>query len=709
VSIGEAARLLAEEQAALRRMAALVARGACPSEMFEAACAEIGGLLHADGAALIRCELDGTATLLGLWNADGGYSAHGSRYDVAADPLTKLIADTRRPGRIDDYAGVPGPFAEIAHSLGWRSSVGAQIVVDGRTWGLVGACSQTVGGLPPDTEDRLSQFAQFVAAAVADTQGREEIARLAEEQASLHRVAALVASGAPPTEVFAAVAQEVARVMRLPIVAIGRYEDGDVTVVAEWSDRSHAFRTGTRWRVPTGSMTATVRATGRPARVDDLSGLPLERTKPHRASGITSTVGAPISVNGRVWGVMAAALSDSAPADLEDRLSGFTELVATAIANSAARSDLERLAEEQAALRRVATLVAEDAAPPDVFEAVCIEVGRLIAADGAALIRYEPDETMTRLGRWTVDTGYVPMWTEGPVALGPTGQVVRDTGRPSRLDLATLPGAPAAEIRALGMRSLISVPVVGGRIWGMVAVMSKSADALPADTEARVAQFTELAGTAIANAESRAELAASRARVVTTADATRRRIERDLHDGAQQQLVSLALGLRTAQAALPIELHDVHAQVGRIVDGLAGVMSELREIAQGIHPGILAQDGLASALRALGRRSPVPVELDVRTPAEMPERIEVAAYYVVAEALANAAKHSAASVVRVAVATRGRNLSIRVEDDGRGGADPALGSGLVGLRDRAEALGGVMALRSPPGVGTTVEIELPLD
>jgi signal transduction histidine kinase len=196
---------------------------------------------------------------------------------------------------------------------------------------------------------------------------------------------------------------------------------------------------------------------------------------------------------------------------------------------------------------------------------------------------------------------------------------------------------------------------------------------------------------------------------VATADATRRRIERDLHDGAQQQLVALALELRAAQAAVPPELGGHRAELSRVVDGLTGVLEGLREIALGIHPAILAEGGLGVALKTLARRSPVPVELDVQAEARLPEPIEVAAYYVVSEALTNAAKYARASVVRVAVEAGGRLLWIAVRDDGVGGADPARGSGLLGLKDRAEAIGGTLSLQSPRGKGTTLIAELPLD
>jgi signal transduction histidine kinase len=239
-------------------------------------------------------------------------------------------------------------------------------------------------------------------------------------------------------------------------------------------------------------------------------------------------------------------------------------------------------------------------------------------------------------------------------------------------------------------------------------VVSTEPDRLPAGSELAVAEFTELLATAIANAQTRAELTASRARVVATADETRRRIERDLHDGAQQRLVSLALKLREVQSAVPPELDAVSAQLDRVAVGLASAVDELREFARGIHPAILAEGGLGPALRALARRSEVPVELDVRTTRRPPMPMEVAAYYVVSEALTNAAKHADASVVAVDIEEAEGGLSISVRDDGVGGADFARGSGLVGLKDRVEALGGWVSVESPRGAGTSIQVELPL-
>jgi signal transduction histidine kinase len=209
--------------------------------------------------------------------------------------------------------------------------------------------------------------------------------------------------------------------------------------------------------------------------------------------------------------------------------------------------------------------------------------------------------------------------------------------------------------------------------------------------------------------QSREELAASRARVVAAGDQARRRIERDLHDGTQQRLVSLILDLRAAEAAAPPELAELRGQLARVADGLTGALDELRELSRGIHPAILSEGGLPPALKALARRSALPVELEVDVAARLPEPVEVAAYYVVSEALANAAKHANASVAHVQAQARDGRLHLSVRDDGVGGAAPGLGSGLVGLADRVEALNGSIRIDSPAGQGTSLQVDLPVD
>jgi signal transduction histidine kinase len=559
----------------------------------------------------------------------------------------------------------------------------------------------------------MGSSAETGSAGPAASPPETRLLRLAEEQAALRQIATLVASGAPPAEVFSAVTRVVSEVMHLPMIGVYRYDsDGLATVIATWSDRPHVLHPGTRWPLDGRSMIAQVLRTGRPARIEDYTDLPGPLAAGARESGLGATAGAPIIVDGSVWGAMGASSPDGPlPEQIEDRLADFTELMAAAIANTESREQLARLADEQSALRRVATLVAERAPPTAVFEAVVEEVARLVPTDAAALSRYEADGTITAIGGWSTSGGYSPIGTRHPIDASTVAAQVLETGRPARRDsYLDVSGSIAEAIQELGWRASVGAPlVVDGRLWGVLVVGSTTDLPLPPVTERRLAEFAPLVATAIANAESRAELNASRARIVATADATRRRIERDLHDGAQQRLVSLALELRAAEQAVPAELPEHRATLAQAAEGLTSVLNELREIARGIHPAILAEGGLGPALKTLARRSAVPVELDLPSELELPEAIEVTTYYIVSEAMTNAAKHAHASVVHVTVEAREHLLRVTVRDDGRGGADPGGGSGLVGLKDRAEAMGGTLSLRSPVDAGTSLQVDLPLD
>jgi signal transduction histidine kinase len=535
--------------------------------------------------------------------------------------------------------------------------------------------------------------------------------RFTGEQAALRRVATLVARGTPPAEVFAAVTEETAGLLGADHTMMARYDPDDtIWVVGTWSRTGAAYPLGARARLGGRNVPTQVFQTGRPARINDHRDASGPVADEVREFGFRAAVGVPVGVEGEIWGVMiAASCVGPLPAGTEAQLAGFTELAATAIASAQARVELRGFAEEQAALRRVAVLVAQGASPEEVFAAVTREAGRLLDVDRATMARYGPDGTQTVLAAWDRARPTIPVGTQWGLGGRNIQTMVFQTRQPARIDDYAGASGPVAEaVREFGLRAAVGVPVsVGGQLWGVMVVASR-AGPLPAGTEARLAGFTELAATAIANAEAQAALTASRARIVAAADATRRRIERNLHDGAQQHLVSLALDLRAAEAALPSGTGAVTQQLDRVAAGLDGVLEDLREIASGLHPVILAENGLLPALTALARRSAVPVDLDIQVEERLPEQVEIAAYYTVAEALANVAKHAHASVVDVQVIEAEGVLHVHVRDDGRGGADFSNGSGLVGLKDRAEALGGQLRLDSPPGEGTALEITLPL-
>jgi signal transduction histidine kinase len=703
---------LAEEQAALRRVATLVAQGAPPTEVFEAVSTEVAQLVPADGSALTRFEPDGTVTAVGGWSSGGGYVYVGKTYALEGT-VSGLVFDSGRPERVDSYADAPGTAAVAAREMGWRSSVGAPITLGGRLWGVLAVISTSDRPLPADTERRLTQFTELVATAIANAQGHEELAVLAEEQSALRRVATLVAEGALPDDVFAAVGTEVARTLGVPVALLFRYDtDGMASILATSGDEFGAV--GTRLPIPSRSIVSTVYETGRAARIDDWERLSGPEADFARERGLRWGVGVPIVVDGALWGVMATASreGESRAREIEPRLTKFTELLATAIANTEGREALRVRSEEQAALHRIATLVARGVPSPEVLAAVAKEVRRVLDADWAAVHRLDSNGTATILSFDGNMSPEIPVGTSEK--LDPQSLVARilRTGRSARVEnYESVSGDWAAIARELGVRSAVGAPIiVEGRPWGvMVATWSREGAVPVIDVEDRLANFTELVATAIANAESRAELDASRARIVTTADATRRRIERDLHDGAQQQLLSLALEVRAAQAGVPRELVEHRADLDHVAERLTDVLDGLREIALGLHPAILAEGGLGPALKILAHRSPVAVELEVALAGRLPEQVEVAAYYVVSEALTNAAKHARATLVRVSVDIREGVLQVLVNDDGIGGAAPLEGSGLLGLKDRAEALGGTVCVVSPPGEGTSLTAKLPLE
>ena len=628
-------------------------------------------------------------------------------YAEGTEPLDEL--KRIQPGAPDSRLEVPGVGWCAVAAAGLPYPAGATLVLARRD-GLTREETALLGGMA-----RVTAMTMTMLRLLDHERGaREEVERLAREQAALRRVATLVAKAVSPQEIFCAVAEELGKLCGADIALMLRYEAGDAgTVVGGWS-RSEMpdCVIGTRFKVEGAGVVVSVLRTGQPTHGTVFAGPPGSAAEWLRQAGMQAGSGSPIVVDGRLWGVVITA--STRPRGLrpeaERRMPAFTELVATAIANAQARVELRAIADEQAALRRVATLVARGVPSGAVFDAVTEEIGRLLPADVTLLCRYDPDGYLARVGEWSRAPDPIPRISRARLGGRNVASLVFETGRPARIDdFSDDTGPFALAWRSAGLRSAVGTPIsVAGRLWGVVVVTSMSAEPLPADTEARLSGFTELVATAIANADANAELKASRARIVATADQTRRRIERDLHDGAQQRLVTLALQVRAAQAKVPPQLDELTADLDRVAAGLSSALDELREIARGIHPGILAKGGLAPALNALARRSPVRVTLDMRLRERLPEHVEVTAYYVISEALTNVAKHAAASAVHVRVGTADGVLRLDVRDDGVGGADLARGSGLIGLRDRVEATGGTFRLESRRGEGTRLLIELPV-
>ena len=371
---------------------------------------------------------------------------------------------------------------------------------------------------------------------------------------------------------------------------------------------------------------------------------------------------------------------------------------------------LQALLAEQAALRRVATMVAASTPAPALFGRVCAELGELLAVKSTDMIRYEDAGGATVVGVWTGnDTPSFPVGERIPVEGETVTAKLYRSGRPQRVDdYDAVEGELAARLREFGIHSVVGAPIyVAGHLWGALMVSSEQANAFPAGTEARIGSFAELVTAALANVDAREQLAASRARIVEAADAARRRIERDLHDGAQQRLVSLALSLRLLESSLEPDSAAAHELAAARAE-LDEALEELRELARGIHPGILTDRGLEAALAALAGRSTVPVELDLDSCEKLPLSVQTTAYFVVAEALTNASKHANSDRIEVRVAGGHAHTVVEVRDDGAGGVDSARGSGLSGLADRVSALGGTLEIESPVGVGTTIRARIPV-
>ncbi|WP_051324371.1 sensor histidine kinase [Candidatus Solirubrobacter pratensis] len=702
-------RGLADRQAALRRVATLVAEGAPAAELFAAVTQEIVRVLGVPTVSLLRYDPDGAGTVVASLNSPE--FPVGSRWPLDGPSLSATILETGRPARIDDYAKLPGTLAAAVRQTGLRSGAGVPIVVDAKAWGAL--CVGARGNDPPpaDVEARLSEFTELVGIAVSNAESRERRRRLADQQAALRRVATLAAEGAAPDELLAAVAEEVARILDVTSVTVVRYEPGrEWVVVASLDDPDLPVGSRRPLDAPPGCF-AAVFETGHPAQLE-------------------SGAAVPIVVDGDVWGAVAVTrrrrrealpvfagsytgrivLSTASTQDIEARLAAFTEIAAAALSKAQANDDLRRLAEEQAALRRVATLVARTVPPEDIFAAVADEVARILGLPRIEMVRYEDDGTATVVAasgdppfpvgsRWALD---------GPSVMA----LVRRTGRPGRIDDYGELGGTIAEItRGAGFRSAIGAPmIVGGRTWGAIIALSALPEPIPEHSAVRLSQFTELVATAVSNATARAELVASRARIVAAGDDARRRFERDLHDGTQQRLIALRLDLQRIRAAIAEDPQAAQAGLGEAERDLESVLEEVRKVSRGLHPAQLSRGGLRPSLKALAGKSPISVDVDVEIEERPPAPVETGVYYVVSEALTNAIKHSRASAISVTVARDEARVRATVADDGVGGAvaGTGAGTGLTGLSDRVAALGGRISVESPPGRGTRISVELPI-
>jgi signal transduction histidine kinase len=713
---------LADEQAALRRVATLIARESSPQDVFAKVAEEVGLLLGAEVAHIQRYEPDGGATVVGSWaTADDpglveqqrtGSCRLGTRSELDGNSVTASVYRTERAARFDDYQHAAGSIAADARRLGIRSAAGGPIVAEARLWGAIVAATTRAEPLPADAESRIAQFTELVATAISNQEARGAVRRLAEEQAALRRVATLVAKESAPAELFAKVAQEAANVIGDVDCALLRDEgDGTASVVAAWgAGISARLAVGTRLPADGDGVTATVLRGGRPLRIDDYSAAASTVAEGAREHEIHSAVGCPIVVRGGVWGAIVVARFDAEPCppETESRIAQFADLVATTIANAETHAEVERLAEEQAGLRRVAMLVAEGAPATAVFDAVAAGMEQVLGADGVTLCRYEPDDEVTVVARSASDPRRVPPGTRVSHRGENVTSLVRYSSRSARLEhRGGKPGAITEAVRNLGVRASVGAPiVVDGRLWGVAIANWRGEQSPPADTEERMVKFAELIDTAVANADSRDQLTASRARLVTEADEARRRVVRDLHDGAQQRLVHTIVTLKLAQQAFHENDDKAESLITEALEHAQRGNGELRELAHGILPAVLTQGGLRAGVDTIVARLDLPVDVDI--PAErFPAEIEASAYFIVAEALTNVVKHAHARHAEVKASAEDGMLRVEVRDDGIGAADPS-GHGLVGLADRVTALGGRLKVSSPAGSGTLLAATLPI-
>jgi signal transduction histidine kinase len=698
------------EPAALRAAARLVAEGASPRVVLETAARHVADAVGADFVEILRLDRRDHTAVFAAWSARNAKIIDLDHWLLDDDHLAQEVMRTQKPVRRD----LPHDARDgdsTGRGLGITSSVGVAISLAGKVWGAM--LVHSVGAsLPSDTAERLSSFDALIGSALTNSRIQADMEQLIAEQAALLRVAELVARESEASDVFHAVAEQLGRVTHVSGAQVLRFDDGEMaTSVGNWGPVDSGIRVGTRLSTRGNSVTGQVRATGLPARVEDYSSVEGQLGALQRGVGMRSAVGAPIRAGGRLWGVLVvgSVAEEPLPAETEERMAKFADLVGVALSNLDARNSQEVLADEQEALRRVATVVARE--EWDVtFPTIVRELALILRAQGSVIIRYENDQLATVVAAWGEPEELVSYVGKTQNFRGDNpGDFVYRTHRPARqVFFEGAVGEYAQNALRMGLTESLAGPVfVENRLWGAIVVVTTGPGMMPPETEGRIGQFAELVATAIGNMKSRLELIESRARIVQTADQTRRRFERDLHDGIQQRLVSISMDLRTVEHQLPAD-DESRSRVSLIADDLVAALDGLRELSRGIHPAILSEGGLVPAARSLARRSTIPVTLNLPQPARHPDSVEVAAYYVMSEALANTAKYARASTAHISITPSGDELIVIVTDDGIGGADVTKGSGLIGLEDRVEAVGGSFTVQSPPMGGTTITARLPL-
>ena len=662
---------LADRQAALRRVAELAAHDAPAKDVLHTVAREASVFAGVEFGMVLRYEgTDGANQIVAVDGAPDNFVV-GMRAPGTGDSAVQRVWRTGRAARIEDLGALDGLWPSMASERGLRTSTGVPIIIRGALWGAL----IVVGGehgLPAMMETELTRFAELAGTAVLASDARQELVALAQEQAALRRVAELAAHGAPAGEVLDAVTLETSTLAGVDFTTLLRYEPDGSTVMVALHGAPEGITVGMRAPGTGDGAVQQVWRTGRAARIDDLASVAGVWPQLAHTNGFTASVAVPISIHGTLWGVLVTLRRHEAFASaIVGHVSNFAELAAAAVSAADARAELKLLADEQAAVRRVAELVARGATLEEIFDAVAAETSSLLGDLAAGVLRYDED------GAAVVVAG-----SGGPVAAfeSSTDGTVGDS---------------------------LTVPVtVEGQAWGVLAVRTSGAP-LPAGSDARLTPFAELAAVAIVNADTKSKLTASRARVIATADETRRRVQRDVHDGAQQRLVHTIIALTLAREAMRAG-EPVADLLDEALTNAQRASKELRNIVRGILPASLTRGGLRSGLESLLEDLALPVVLWVSVPRLSPH-IETTAYFVVAEAITNVVKHARATRAAVDITIRGGSLIIQVRDDGIGGADARGGSGLTGLHDRVEAGNGTLTVSSEHGVGTTVVATLPLD
>jgi len=696
-------------EAALRRVASLAAHGVSPADIFDAIDGEVGTMFGLVALTLSRVDLRNRTLAGTLGTHERGYLSGTWREELSFDRLSFLrtLIDGGRPLREDnrDHSLAGGSrCCDVTNT----TFVGCPVFVDGQVSAVLLGHGRGNDQLEPGCELRLAEFGELLGTSITNSRQRDRLRDFADTQAALRRVATLVAGGVEPDEVFRSVAAETAGILGVGAVSLIRFDPRTqlFTKIFGTHGERAAVPDGGSWSIAECPEGAQILRTGGPVRLDDWSAFPGKVAAKHRADGFGQAVAAPVILDGRIWGHLAAfgEAGDVLPDESELKLADFTALMATAIASADTRSELRGLASAQgAALRRVATLVATQADPAQVFRAVATEAADALQVERVVVAQRHTNGAVSLLGAVSPpgsDQGFSP--TARYVA-----ELVALRGRTARLDdWVEVPPDIAAAARRESVTSTVGAPiVVDDAPWGVIVVLSPVA--LPTDADTRLTDFTHLVAGSIANVRARNELMASRARIVSASDEARRRIERDLHDGIQQHVVSLGLSLQSARrnSSLPPE---VASQLDTISRGLDVLIEEIQTFSQGLHPELLSRSGLPAALRALARRSPLPVDLEV-TVGRLPEPVETAIYFVVSEALANTIKHAGEATVSIEVSCHADVVHATIADNGCGGAAPGSGTGLIGLVDRVEALGGRLTVHSPSGMGTRIDLALALE